>query len=121
MKFQVKNNKFLIYHNKTRNKQTNKTLLGLKATEITFLSQCQTFMRKRSARSVQKVSSHVLRKRETFIEEDTGYKKYYAQDNDASVPFKQAPWDLTQLVLPIAISCPVVFLNFTDGQKSLPF
>ena len=39
-------------------------------------------------RSVQKVSSHVLWNIETFIEEDTRYKKYCTWDNDASVPFK---------------------------------
>ena len=35
------------------------------------------------------------------------YKKHCTQDNDASVPFKVAPWDLTPL-LP-AISCLIVF------------
>ena len=36
----------------------------------------------------QKVSSLALGKAETFIEEDTRYKKHCTQDNDASVPFK---------------------------------
>ena len=39
-------------------------------------------------RSVQKVSSHVTRKIETFTEEDTRYKKHCTQDKDAFVPFK---------------------------------
>ena len=38
-------------------------------------------------RFVQKVSSHVIKK-QTFIKEDTRYKKHCTQDNDASVPFK---------------------------------
>ena len=38
-------------------------------------------------RFVQKVSSHVIWKTETFIKEDTRYKKHCTQDNDASVPF----------------------------------
>ena len=56
-------------------------------------------------RCIQKVSRHVIRKIETFIEEDTRFKKHCTQDNDASVPFKVGP----HTVLPIAISCPVVF------------
>ena len=47
-------------------------------------------------RSVQKVPSHVIWKIETFIEEDTKYKKHCTEDSDISVPFKVAPWDLTQ-------------------------
>ena len=39
-------------------------------------------------RFVQKVSSPVIRKIDTFIEEDTRYKKHCTQNNDASVPFK---------------------------------
>ena len=39
-------------------------------------------------RSVQKVSSHVIGKIETFIEEDTRYKKHCTWDSDTSVPFK---------------------------------
>ena len=46
-------------------------------------------------------SSHV------FIEEDTRYKKYCTQDNDASVPFKLGTLG-PHTVLPISISCPVV-------------
>ena len=34
------------------------------------------------------VSSHVIWKMETFIEQYTRYKKHCTQDNDASVPFK---------------------------------
>ena len=37
--------------------------------------------------SVQKVSSHVIWKTETFTEGDTRYKKHCTQDNDTSVPF----------------------------------
>ena len=47
-------------------------------------------------RSAQKVPSHVIWQRETFIVSYTRYKKYYTYDNDTSVPFKWAPWDLTQ-------------------------
>ena len=39
-------------------------------------------------RPVQKVSSHVIWKIETFIEEDTRYNKHCTWDSDASVPFK---------------------------------
>ena len=59
-------------------------------------------------RSVQKVSSHALWKRETFIEEDTRYKKHCTQDNDASVPFKVDTLG-PHTILPVSISCPVVF------------
>ena len=58
-------------------------------------------------RSVQKVSSHVIWKIETFIEEDTRYKKHCTQDNDASVPFKVGTLG-PHTVLPITISCPVI-------------
>ena len=58
-------------------------------------------------RSVQKVSSHVIWKIETFIEEGTRYKKHCTQDNDASVPFKIGT--LEPHTVPVAISCPVVF------------
>ena len=47
-------------------------------------------------RSVQKVSNHVMWKIETFIEEDTRYKKHCKLDKDTSVPLKYVPWDLTQ-------------------------
>ena len=40
------------------------------------------------ASSVQKVSSQVLWKTETFIIENIRYKKHCTQDNDTSVPFK---------------------------------
>ena len=47
-------------------------------------------------RSVYKASNHVIWKIETFIEEDTRYKKHCTQDNGASFPFKVAPLDITQ-------------------------
>ena len=50
---------------------------------------------------------HVLWKIETFIEEDTRYKKRCTQDNDASVSFKVGTWR-PHTVLPITISCPIV-------------
>ena len=59
-------------------------------------------------RSVQKVSSHVLWKMETFIEEDTRYKKHCAQNNDTSVLFKVGILG-PHTVFPIAISCPIIF------------
>ena len=58
-------------------------------------------------RSVQKVSSHALWKMETFIE-DARYKKHCPQDNDTSVPFKAGTLG-PHTVLPIAISCPLIF------------
>ena len=58
-------------------------------------------------RSVQKVSIHIIWKIETFIEEDTRYKKHYTQGDDASVPFKVGTLG-PHTVLPIAISFPVV-------------
>ena len=42
-------------------------------------------------RSVQKLSSHVLWKIETFIEEDIRHRKHCTQDNDTSVPFEAGP------------------------------
>ena len=45
---------------------------------------------------VQKVSSLVIWKIETFTEEDRRYRKHCTQDNDTSIPFKAAPWDLTR-------------------------
>ena len=54
-------------------------------------------------RSVQKISSHVIWKIETFFEENTRYKKHCTWDNDASGPFKVGPWDFTQFSqLPLA-------------------
>ena len=50
----------------------------------------------RYTRPVQKVSSLVIWKIETFTEEDRRYRKHCTQDNDTSIPFKAAPWDLTQ-------------------------
>ena len=58
--------------------------------------------------SVQKVSSHVIWKIETFIEEDTRYKKHYTQDYNASAPFKVGTLG-PHTVLLVAISCPVGF------------
>ena len=45
---------------------------------------------------------------ETFIKEDTGYKKHCTQDNDVSVPFKVGTLG-PHTVLPVPISCPIVF------------
>ena len=59
-------------------------------------------------RSVQKVSSHIVWKIETFIEEDTRYTKHCAQDNDVSVPFKVGTLG-PHTILPITISYPVIF------------
>ena len=42
-------------------------------------------------RSVQQVSSYVIWKRETFIEEDTRYKKYWTQNNDTAVTSHSSP------------------------------
>ena len=67
---------------------------------------------------VQKVSSHVLWKIETLIEEDTWYKKHYRCYS--SVPFKEGTLR-PHIVLPIAISCPRIFLNLINSLKSLPF
>ena len=59
-------------------------------------------------RSVQKASRHVIWKIETFIEEDTRYRKHYTWDNDTSVPFTVGTSG-PHTVLLIAISCLVVF------------
>ena len=59
-------------------------------------------------RSFQKLSSYVIWKIDTLIEEDTRHKKHCTQDNDASVPFKVDTLG-PHTVLPIAISFPVVF------------
>ena len=59
-------------------------------------------------RCVQKVSSLVIRKIETFIEEDTTYKKHCTQDNDTSVPLKVVTLG-PHTVLPVATSCPIIF------------
>ena len=59
-------------------------------------------------RPVQKISSHVIWKTETMIEEDIKYKKHYIQDNDASVPFKVGTLG-PHILLPITISCPSYF------------
>ena len=70
--------------------------------------------------SVQKVCSHVIRKIETFIEEDTRYKKQCTQDNATSVPVKVGTLG-PHTVLLIAISCPFIFSWLKDSLKSLPF
>ena len=44
---------------------------------------------------------------ETFIEEDTRYKKHCTQDNDTLVLFKVGILG-PHTVLPVAISCPIV-------------
>ena len=59
-------------------------------------------------RSVQKTSCHVMWKIETFIEEDTRYKKHCTQGNDASVPFKVGILG-PHTVLPVAIAAPLYF------------
>ena len=46
--------------------------------------------------------------KETFIEEDTRYRKHCTQDNDTSVPFKVGTLGPLTVLL-VAISCPVVF------------
>ena len=56
-------------------------------------------------RPVQKVSSQVLWKIDIYWRR---YKKHCTQDNDASVPFKVGSLG-PHTVLPIAISCPVIF------------
>ena len=58
--------------------------------------------------SVWKVPSHVLWKKETFIEEDTRYRKHCTQDNDASVPFKAVTLG-PHWVLLVTIRCPIIF------------
>ena len=76
------------------------------------------------------------RKIETFIEEDTRYKKHCMQDNDASVPFKVGtlgPHTVLPASLPLFKTlCKIlfwdhhqllhcIFLNLIDSLKSLPF
>ena len=61
-----------------------------------------------TVRFVQKISSHILWKIETFIEKYTRYKKHCIQDNDASAPFKVGTLG-PHTVLPIAISYFIVF------------
>ena len=46
--------------------------------------------------------------KETFIEEDTRYKKHCTYSNDTSVPFKVGTLG-PHTVLPITISCPFIF------------
>ena len=70
-------------------------------------------------RTVQKVSTHVIRKIETFIEEDTRYKKHCTQDNDTSVPFKVGTSGPTQFSH-LSSAAPPYFPEF-HGLKSLPF
>ena len=60
------------------------------------------------AMPVQKVSSHVLWKIDTFIEEDTRYNKHCTVDKDTSVPFKVGTLG-PHIVLPIAINSPSYF------------
>ena len=69
---------------------------------------CFYVLERAAMRSFQKVSSHVLWKIETFIEEDTRYKKHCTKDKDASVPFKVGTLG-PYTVLPITISCPIIF------------
>ena len=67
--------------------------------------------------AMQKVSSHTIWKRETFLEEDVRYKKPYTQDNDASVPFTAGTLG-PHTVLPIAIDCLLYFPEF-HGQSEI--
>ena len=57
---------------------------------------------------VQKASNHIIWKIETFIAEDIRCKKHCTKDNDTSVPFKVGTLG-SHTILPIAISCPVIF------------
>ena len=59
-------------------------------------------------RSIQKVSSHVIWKIETFSEEGTSYRTHCTQDSDASVCLKAGTLGPCT-VLPVTISCPVAF------------
>ena len=45
--------------------------------------------------------------KETFTEEETGYKKHCSRDNDASVPFKVGTLG-PHTGPPVALSCPVI-------------
>ena len=60
------------------------------------------------SRSIQKISSHIIWKTETFIEGDTRYKQHCTKGNDTSIPFNVGTLG-PYTVLPIAISCPIVF------------
>ena len=57
---------------------------------------------------VQKASNHIIWKIETFIAEDIRCKKHCTKDNDTSVPFTVGTLG-SHTILPIAISCPVIF------------
>ena len=74
-------------------------------------------------RPVQKVSSHVIWKIETFIEEDTRYKKQETLyiGNDASVPFKVGTFGTSHSSLNCHQMPRDIFLNLIDGLKSFPF
>ena len=74
---------------------------------LSFSSVSQLRQGRPCTRAVQKVSSDVIGKIQTFIAEGTGYKKHFMEDNDASVPFKVGTLG-PHMVLPMAISCPVV-------------
>ena len=64
----------------------------------------RTYMyQKEYMKSVQKVSSHIIWKIETFIEEDTRYKKHCIQGSDTLVPFKVGTLG-PHPVLPVAMS-----------------
>ena len=68
----------------------------------------QIYCKNYHRRSIQKVSSHVIRKTNTFTKENTRYKKHCTWDNDTSVPFKVGTLG-HHTVPPTAISCPFVF------------
>ena len=57
---------------------------------------------------IYKVCPEGIQPLKTGIEEDTRDKKHCTQDNDTSVPFKVGTLG-PHTVLPIAISCPIVF------------
>ena len=68
--------------------------------------------------SAQKVSRHALWKIETFIEEDTRYKKHCMWNNDTAVPFKEAPmihlleetWFIASGLNQVISNCSLMFL-----------
>ena len=62
---------------------------------------------------VQKVSSNVIWKIETFIEEDTRHKKLVHRTMIPQCPSKQAPWDLTQF----SQAPSVVLLYFPESHR----
>ena len=73
-----------------------------------------------NTRSVQKVTSHVMWKREIFMEVDTRYKKHCTQDNEACL--LQNRHLGTSLISSPSYQLPhCIFLNLINILKSLPF